>query len=385
MKNEGSMDFDLNEDQQMIRDTARDVAQNVLAPRAGELDKTETFPRENLEALAELGFMGVLVPEDYEGAGLGTLELVLILEEVSRACASTGVTLGVHNSLACGAITMFGNDDQKGRYLERLASGTWLGAYGLTEPEAGSDAASMSMSAHKDGSDYVLNGTKVMITSGSEADLVVILARTDPKERTKGLTAFIVEKGTPGFSPGHKEKKLGIRASSTSELVFEDCRVPEANVLGGIGHGFKIAMTVLDGGRIGIAAQALGIGRAALEASVKYAGERVQFGRPIAKFQAVQWKIADMATALESARLLTYRAAWLKDHGRPHTREASMAKLCASDAANLAAREAVQIHGGVGYTKDFDVERFFRDARITQIYEGTSEVQRIVISRSYLR
>ncbi|MHC5040081.1 MAG: acyl-CoA dehydrogenase family protein [Planctomycetota bacterium] len=351
------MNFDLTEDQKMIQDTARDVSEKVLAPRAAELDRTGEFPRENLKALAELGFMGILVPEAYEGAGLGNLELVLILEQVNRACAATGVTLSVHNSLASGALVLFGNEEQKKAYLPKLASGEWLGAYGLTEPEVGSDAASIALNAKKDGNAYILNGTKVMITSGAHADLAVVYCRTGPGQKAKGISAF---------------------------LVFEDCRVPAANLLGEVGKGFKIAMTVLDGGRIGIAAQSLGIGLAALEASVKYAQERVQFGKPIAEFQAVQWKIAEMASQLDASRLLTYRAAWLRDMKRPHTREASMAKLMASEAVNEAARQAVQIHGGAGYTTEFPVERLFRDARITTLYEGTSEVQKIVISRSYL-
>jgi len=379
------MEFELTEDQRMIRDTARELADKIIAPRASELDRTQTFPRENMKALAELGFMGVIVPEEYGGAGLGNLELVLILEEINRACASTGVTLSVHNSLVCGAILRFGTEEQKRKYLPSLAVGKILGAYGLTEPESGSDAASIRLSAKKDGDSFVLNGTKVMITSGTEADVVVIYTRTGPGERSKGISAFLVEKGTPGFTPGMKEKKLGIRASDTSELVFEDCRIPAENMLGALGGGFKIAMNVLDSGRIGIAAQGLGIGTAALNAAVRYARERVQFGRLIAEFEAIQWKIADVASRLEAARLLTYKAAWLKDQGHPHTREAAMAKLLSSEAANLASREAVQIHGGAGYTKEFDVERFFRDARITQIYEGTSEVQKIVISRCYLK
>ncbi len=379
------MDFELSEDQQMIRDMAREAAEKVLAPRAAELDRLGVFPRENLEALAELGFMGVMVPEALGGAGLGNLELALILEEVNRGCASTGVTLSVHNSLVVGAFLIFGNDEQKSSYLPRLASGEWLGAYALTEPETGSDAASVSLQARPDGDAYVLNGTKVMITSGAEADLVIVMARTGPGERSKGITAFAVEKGTPGFQPGKREEKMGIRSSDTSELVFEDCRVPASAIVGELGGGFKIAMTVLDGGRIGIASQALGIGRASLEASVRYAKEREQFQRPLAKFQAIQWMIAETASRLDAARLLTHRAAWLKDRGKPHTTEASMAKLLAAEAANKASWQAVQIHGGAGYTTEFPVERMFRDARITRLYEGTDEIQKIVISRAYLR
>jgi acyl-CoA dehydrogenase len=378
------MDFELTEEQRIIRDTVRDLADKVIAPRAAKLDLGAEFPRENLKALADLGFMGVLVPEAYGGAGLGNLEHVLILEEVNRACASTGVTLGVHNSLVCAAIVKFGDERQKRAWLPKLAKGEWLGAYALTESEAGSDAASLSLSAKPEGDAWVLNGTKVMITSGGEADWVHVMARTGPGERSKGITAFLVQRGTPGFYAGKKEEKLGIRASNTTELVFENARVPDANRMGAVGEGFKIAMSVLDGGRIGIAAQALGIGRASLEASTKYAGERAQFGKKIGEFQAVRWKIAEMATQLDAARLLTWRAASLRDRDLPHTREASMAKLLASEAANAAARNAVQIHGGVGYTKDFPVERYFRDARITQIYEGTSEIQKMVISRSYL-
>ncbi|MCU0723304.1 MAG: acyl-CoA dehydrogenase family protein, partial [Planctomycetes bacterium] len=325
------MDFDLSENQQMIRDTARDFAEKVLAPRAAELDRAAAFPQENLRALAELGFLGILVPEEFGGAGLGALEHALVLEEINRACASTGVTVGVHNSLVCASIARFGSEAQKRAWLPRLARGELLGAYGLTEPEAGSDAASLSLSARRDGGAWVLNGTKIMITSGSRADLLLVMTRTGPGERAKGITAFLVERGAPGFAPGKQEEKLGLRASDTCELVFESCRVPDANRLGEVGEGFKIAMSALDGGRIGIAAQALGVGRACLEESVKYAKERVQFGKPIAEFQAVRWKVAEMAAQLDAARLLTWRAAVLRDRGQPHTREAAMAKWLASE------------------------------------------------------
>jgi len=374
------MHFDLSEDQEIIRSAAREFSDNVLRPRASEVDASARFPRENIAAAAELGFLGVLVPENLEGAGLGAFELAIILEEINRSCASTGVTLAVHNSLACGAIIYYGTPEQKSKYLPRLATGEWLGAYALTEPDAGTDAASLALSVVEDGDGYVLNGTKTMITSGAEADLVVVIARTGEGPRDKGISAFLVEKGTQGFRAGTQEDKLGIRGSDTSELIFEDCRIPAQSLLGPRGTGFKIAMRVLDGGRIGIAAQSVGIAQACLDESVRYATQRRQFGKPIAGFQAIQWKIAEMGTRIDASRLLVYRAAYLRDNDRPHTREAAMAKLFASQTANFAATEAIQIHGGMGYTKDFPVERLFRDARITEIYEGTTEVQKIVIS-----
>jgi butyryl-CoA dehydrogenase len=378
------MEFGLSEDQIIIRQSAAEFAENVLRPLAAELDRESRFPRENLKAAAKLGFLGVLAPETYDGAGLGNLELTIILEEVNRCCASTGVTLSVHNSLVCWPLTLFGTDEQKGRYLPKLARGEWLGAYALSEPDSGTDAASLTLTAEARGDRFVLNGTKTLITSGAEADLVVVMARTGEGPRSKGITAFLVERGTPGFKPGTQEDKLGIRASDTSQLIFEDCEVPAENLLGRQGEGFKIAMKTLDGGRIGIASQAVGIAQACLEESVKYAKERRQFGKTLSEFQAIQWKIADIGTRVDASRLLVRRAAVLRDAGKPHTREAAMAKLFASRTANFAATEALQIHGGVGYTKDFIVERLFRDARITEIYEGTTEVQKIVISRKLL-
>lgn len=380
------MDFELSEELLLVQRTAREFAEKELAPVAAKLDAECIFPRENMKKLARLGFCGILVPEEYGGAALGNLALAIVCEEINRVCASTGVTLSVHNSLATSPIIRHGNEQQKRKYLPKLASGEWIGAYGLSEPNAGSDAASIETTARREGDSYILNGSKIFITTGSEADVIIVFARTNPDKslRAKGITAFIVEKTFPGFKAGPPEHKLGIRASNTTALFFEDCRVPAENVLGGEGNGFKIAMDTLDGGRIGIAAQAVGILQACLDASVKYAKDRVQFGKPLAEFQAIQWKIADMATALEAARLLVYQAAYLRDRKMPHTRQAAMAKLFASEAACRAASEAVQIYGGVGYTREFPVERFFRDARITRIYEGTSEVQRIVISRNVL-
>jgi alkylation response protein AidB-like acyl-CoA dehydrogenase len=329
--------------------------------------------------------MGMLVPEQYGGAGLSNFCLVLALEEINRVCASTGVTMSVHNSLLCSPIIKYGSDELKQRYLPRLASCELLGAYALSEADAGTDAASISARAVKDGNDYVLNGAKLWITTGADADLFTVFVKTNPEAKAKGISAFLVEKGTKGFGIGKKEDKLGLRASSTTELVFEDCRVSANNMLGTEGEGFKIALATLDGGRIGIGTQSVGIARACLEASVAYAREREQFGKKIGEFQAIQWKIADMATQIDAARLMVYRASRMRDQGLPHTKEAAMAKLFASEVANRAARDAVQIHGGAGYLKDFPVERYYRDARITEIYEGTSEVQRIVISRAFLQ
>jgi len=376
--------FELTDEERMIQDTARGFADSEIAPVADANYAAGTFPRDILKKLGELGFMGMLVPEQYGGTDLGNFCLVLALEEVNRVCASTGVTMSVHNSLTCGSLVRFGNEQQKQKYLPKLATGEFIGAYALSEPGSGSDAASLTASAVKDGNEYVINGTKSFITTGADADVFTVMLRTDPNERTRGITAFILEPGMKGFEIGKKEDKLGLRASSTVQLIFEDLRVSADQVLGEEGIGFKIAMSLLDGGRIGIASQAVGIAQACLDASVKYAREREQFGKPIAKFQSIQWKIADMKMNIEAARLLVYHAARLKDSGLQHTQEASMAKLFSSEMCNRAAREAVQIHGGAGYLVDFPVERFYRDAKATELYEGTSEIQRIVISRPLL-
>ncbi|MHC4390885.1 MAG: acyl-CoA dehydrogenase [Planctomycetota bacterium] len=378
------MDFRLSEEQLLIQNTARDIADKVLAPRALELDKRAQPPTECISQLAEVGFMGIIMPEEHGGSGLNNLEQVLIMEELHRACASTGVTVSVHNSLVGGPLTKFGTDDQKARYLPKMASGEMIGAYCLSEPDAGSDAGSLSTTAVEDGDFFVLNGTKAWITNGGFCDLMIVFATEDKTKRTKGISAFLVETAWDGVEVGKKEEKLGIRASSTTQIHLENVRVPKANLLGERGAGFALAMDTLDGGRIGIATQAVGIAEACLRRSVKYAGERKQFGKEIGKFQAIQWKIADMAMEIEAARLLTYRAASLRDQGERCSKEASMAKLFASEASNRAAREAVQIHGGWGYVAEFDVERYYRDAKITEIYEGTSEIQRIVISRAVM-
>jgi alkylation response protein AidB-like acyl-CoA dehydrogenase len=377
------MDFDLTEEQRMIQDAARDFAADVVAPGAAERDRTGEFPIAEFKAAAEQGFAGVLVPEAYGGSALGNVALSLILVEVNAACASTGVTLSVHNSLCSAPLVKFGTEEQKRRYLPRLASGEFLGAYSLSEAGSGSDAAALVCAAREDGDALVVDGTKLWVTSATHADFFLVFVRTakEPGRKARGITALLVERTTPGFRVSRKEEKLGIRASSTCELVFESCRVPKANVLGEVGKGFAIAMDTLDGGRIGIASQAIGIARAARDAAVKYAKERKQFGRAIAEFEAIQFKIADMSARVDAAELCVMRAAWLKDQGRPHSREASTAKLLASRTANFCAREAVQILGGAGYLEDFPVERHYRDARITEIYEGTTEIQKLVIAR----
>ncbi len=379
------MEFRLNEDQQMVRDSAREYAATHVLPGAAQRDVDREFPIVPFKKAGEYGFTGVCVPEEYDGAGLGSLELTLVLMEVNAACASTGVTLSVHNSLCLAALINAGNDDQKARYLGKLATGEMLGAYALSEAGSGSDAAALVCTARADGDEFVLEGTKLWVTSASHADMFVVFARTSQEaKRSRGITAFLVERDTPGFRVSKKEDKLGIRASSTCELVFEEVRVPAINVLGEVGHGFPIAMELLDGGRIGIAAQGVGIARASIEASARYAKERHAFGKPIAKFGAIRAKLAEMRARTDASELLTLRAAWLKDQGESHTVEASCAKLIASQNANFCAREAVQIHGGAGYLEDFPVERYMRDARITEIYEGTTEIQRMVISREVL-
>jgi butyryl-CoA dehydrogenase len=376
--------FELTDEQKMIQQTAREFADNEVAPVADAHNRERRFPVEIVKKMGELGFLGMTIPEEYGGNGLGNLCAVIALEEINRACASTGVTMSVHNSLCCAPIVHWASEELKQKYLPRLATGEHIGAYSLSETESGSDAAGLSASAVKDGNDYILNGAKNFITTGGDADIHVVLVRTDPGHKTRGISAFILEKGMKGFIVGKKEDKLGLRASSTNQLIFEDLRVPASNMVGAEGEGFKIAMHTLDGGRIGIAAQAVGIARACLESASKYAEEREAFGQAIGKFQMVAFKIADIGTRLDAARLLMYRAAWLKDHKRPHAKEAAMAKLFASEMSNDAAREAVQIFGGAGYLEDHPVERFYRDARITTIYEGTSEIQRIVISRALL-
>ncbi len=378
------MDFDLPEELLLLQKTAREFAEAELAPHAARLDREECFSREHWRKLAAMGFLGVLIPESYGGAGLNVLGLTVILEELNRACASTGVTVSVHNSLAAGPILKHGTEAQKAKYLPRLASGEIMGAYAITEPDCGSDAVALKTRATRQGGGYVLRGRKAWITNGASAGVVLVFATLDPALRSKGITAFLVESGSRGFSVGKHEKKLGIRGSETVELVLDDVEVPAENRLGEERAGFRIAMDTLDGGRIGIAAQAIGIAQASLDASIRYARERKQFGRPLAEFQAIQWKIADMGTEIEAARLLAYRAAFLRDLGLAHSRQASMAKLFASEAANRAATEAVQIHGGAGYCMEYPVERYFRDAKVTEIYEGTSEIQRIVISRGLL-
>ncbi|KIQ93813.1 Acyl-CoA dehydrogenase, short-chain specific [Anoxybacillus thermarum] len=375
------MNFQLSEEHEMIRKMVRDFAKNEVAPTAAERDEEERFDRSIFNKMAELGLTGIPWPEQYGGIGSDYLAYVIAVEELSKVCASTGVTLSAHISLASWPIYKFGTEQQKQTYLRALATGEKLGAYGLSEPGAGSDVSAMKTRAVRDGDHYVLNGSKVWITNGGEADIYVVFAVTDPEKKHRGISAFIVEKGTPGFSIGKKEKKLGIRSSPTTELIFEDCRVPKENLLGEEGEGFKIAMMTLDGGRNGIAAQAVGIAQGALDAAVEYAKGRVQFGKPIAEQQGIAFKLADMATAIEAARLLTYQAAWLESNGLPYGKESAMAKLFAGDTAMKVTVEAVQIFGGYGYTKDYPVERFMRDAKITQIYEGTQEIQRIVISR----
>jgi alkylation response protein AidB-like acyl-CoA dehydrogenase len=382
---EDDVQFTLTDEQRMIQETARDFADNEIAPVADRHNRESKFPLEIVKKMGQMGFLGMSVPEEYGGTGAGNLALVVALEEINRVCASTGVTMSVQNSLVNAPILHWGSEDIKRKFLPKLASGEHLGAYALSEPGSGSDAAGLVTSAVKDGNDYVLNGTKNFITTGAEADIVLVLARTDTSHKTRGITAFVVDTASKGFTVGKKEEKLGLRASSTVQLILEDLRVPVSHVLGEVGSGFKIAMHTLDGGRIGIAAQAVGIAQACLDASIKYAGEREAFDQPIGKFQAIQFKLANMATRLEAARLLVYNAARLKDEGKPHGMEAAMAKLFGSETANDAAREAVQIHGGAGYLEDFPVERFFRDARITEIYEGTSEIQRIVIARHVLK
>jgi butyryl-CoA dehydrogenase len=379
------MDFALTKEQEMVRKMVRDFAEAELRPIAAEIDKTCEYPKETVKKMGKLGLMGMTVSKDYGGGGLDSVSYAIGVEEISRVCASHGVVMSVNNSLACFPIETFGTEEQKKKYLTPLASGKNLGAFGLTKPSAGTDAASQQTVAKKTDEGYIINGSKIFITNGAVADTIVIFAMTDKSKGTRGISAFIVDSKTPGFSIGTVEDKMGIRGSVQAELVFEDMLLPPENLLGDEGRGFKIAMLTLDGGRIGIASQALGIAQAALDESLKYAKEREQFKKPIGKFQAIQWMIADMATEIQAARFLVYKAAFTKDTSKRYSAEAAMAKLYASDTAVKATRNAIQIHGGYGFIKDYPLERLYRDAKITEIYEGTSEVQRMVIAGDKLK
>ncbi|MBK9147602.1 MAG: acyl-CoA dehydrogenase family protein [Flavobacteriales bacterium] len=380
------MEFATTESQTMIAQAVRDLCERELRPNLMDWDESQHFPKDLFRNhFGPAGMLGVLVPEEYGGAGLGYYEYISTIVEVAKICGSVGLSVAAHNSLCTGHILYFANEEQKRRWLPKLATGEWIGAWALTEPNTGSDAMRMKCTARKEGSEWVLNGTKCWITHGISSDAVVVIARTGELLDSKGMTAFVVERGTPGLKAGKKENKLGMRASETAEVIFEECRVPEANVLGNVGEGFQQAMKILDGGRISIAALSLGIAKGAYEASVKYAKEREQFGQPIANFQAIAFKLADMATRIEAAELLTLQAADLKNRGKKMTKESAMAKYYASEVAVWASNEAVQIHGGYGYTKDFPVEKFYRDSKLCTIGEGTSEIQKLVISRQVLK
>lgn len=376
-----AMDFNLNEEQRMVQETARSFAERRLKPAAARMDRAGEYPAALVKELGGLGMMGVFVPQEYGGAGMDLLSYVVALEEISRVWASVGTIMSVNNSLVCAALMRFGSEEQKRRYLPLLGSGDWSGCYALTEPGAGSDAGSIKTEARRSGGGYLLNGSKVFTTHGSRADLAIVYAVTDPSRGKSGISAFLVERALPGFGIGRIEDKLGLRSSETAELIFKDCLVAGEQLLGQEGEGLRVALATLDGGRVGIAAQAVGIAQGCLDESLAYSRERRQFGRAIAEFQAIQAMLADMATEIDAARLLTYRAAWLHQQGRRATKAAAMAKLFASEACNRAAYKAVQIHGGYGYIKEFTVERLFRDARVTTLYEGTSEIQRLVIAR----
>lgn len=378
------MELELTEAQRATRDTARRFARERLERVGVEIDRTHQFPAAAVAELGALGMLGVFIPEEYGGAGLDNVSYMLVVEELSVECASTGVIVSAHSSLGSWPILGTGTEEQKRRFLPKMATGEWLGCFALTEPQAGSDAAGQKTRAVRDGDSYVINGTKNFITNGPEAGIAIVFAMTDAAKGNHGISAFIVETSTPGFAVTRTEDKMGIHGSHSAQLAFSDMRVPRENLLTNEGEGFKVAMKTLDGGRIGIAAQAIGIARASLEASLKYAQERQAFGRPIASNQAIQWKLADMAVEIDAARLLALQAASLKDAGKPYTKQSAMAKLFAAETAMKAATEAVQIHGGYGYTKEFKVERYFRDAKITEIYEGTSEIQRLVISSQVL-
>lgn len=377
--------FTLTEDQQQLRREIRDFAAREIAPNVSRWDEASEFPAEVVKQLGQMGLMGVVVPVEYGGSGMSYVDYVLAIEELSAVDGSVGIIVAAHNSLCTNHIFLAGTEAQRRKYIPKLAGGQWLGAWGLTEPGSGSDASAARTTAVRKGDNWVLNGNKTFITNAHYADAAVVIAVTDRTQGTHGLSAFIVEKGTPGFRPGKKENKLGLRASDTSELIFEDCEIPGENLLGNLGEGFVDAMRVLDGGRISIAALSLGIARGALDASLRYVKERRQFGKTIAEFQGIQWKLADMATELDAARLLTQRAAVLKDAGNKVTRESSMAKLYASEVAVRICDEAVQLHGGYGFIKDYPAEKFYRDVKLCTIGEGTSEIQRMVIAREILK
>ena len=379
------MQLGLTEEQKLLQKTVHEFAETEVKPLARHIDETGEFPRETFRKAAELGLTGITIPEDQGGAGFDHISYAIVVEEISRVCASTGAILSVQNSLVCDPIHRFGTPEQKKKYLQPLARGEKIGCYGLTEPQAGSNAAALRTVAVRKGDHYVINGTKAWITNGGAADMVIAYVNTDPAKGEKGITAVIVEKGTPGFKVGKEEKKLGINATACVELSFSDCEVPVENRVGNEGDGYKVALSTLDGGRIGIASQAVGIAQGAFEASLKYAGERQAFGGPISQFQAIQFMLADMSTEIEAARLLARRAAWKQDTGARFSMEAAMAKLFASEMATRVTHKAIQIHGGNGYSREYPVERMYRDARITEIYEGTSEIQRLVISAWVLK
>jgi butyryl-CoA dehydrogenase len=379
------MNFQLSKEHEMARQLFRSFAVNEVEPLAQEIDEQERFPLETVEKMQKYGFMGIPFPKQYGGQGCDYLTYAMAVEELSKVCATTGVIVSAHTSLCGSPLLEFGTEEQKQKYLTKIASGEWIGAFGLTEPGAGTDAAGQQTKAVLDGDNYILNGSKIFITNASYADVYIVMAMTDKSQGTKGISAFIVESTFPGFSIGKKELKMGIRGSATCELIFEDCIVPKENLLGKIGQGFKIAMKTLDGGRIGIAAQALGIAQGAIDETVKYVKERKQFGRSISQFQNTQFQLAEMQTKVDAARLLVYRAACSKDAGAAYGVDAAMAKLFAAETAMEVTTKAVQLHGGYGYTRDYPVERMMRDAKITEIYEGTSEVQRMVISANMLK
>ncbi|MEM9649004.1 MAG: acyl-CoA dehydrogenase family protein [Bacteroidota bacterium] len=379
------MNFDYSETQKMVAESAREFAQQYIQPHVLEWDENQTFPIEVFKKAGELGFMGVLVPEELGGSGLGYHEYIAILEEISKVDPAIGLSVAAHNSLCTNHILSFGNEEQKQRWIPKLASAEWLGAWGLTEHNTGSDAGGMNTTAVKDGDHWILNGAKNFITHGKSGDIAVVIARTGEKGDSHGMTAFAIEKGTPGFTSGKKENKLGMRASETAELIFSDCTISDDNRLGEIGDGFIQSMKVLDGGRISIGALSLGVAKGAYEAALKYSKERVQFGKPISHFQGVSFKLADAATEIEAAELLLHKAAFLKNEGRPVTQLGAMSKMYASEVCVKIANDAVQIHGGYGYTKDFPVEKFYRDAKLCTIGEGTTEIQKVVISRNILK